>query len=1266
MALNNWLKSLHVRLRASRKGSRHGISNARLVEQLEDRTLLSVVSLFSNGALTLIGDGDESIRVGSNSGNLLVETSSSSGTFVADSSLGQILASDVTRIEIHGGPTGSLLDVTGVTSSVFTSPDFEVLVQGGNGDDTIMGTADIDDTLRGGDGADSIMGLAGGNTIDGQDGDDTILAGPGNDTVNAGDGEDSVVGDLGDDVVDGGDGADSIQGNGGSDSLSGGDGADVINGDAGSDTLNGNSGADQLFGDGGDDVGRGGSGDDSMDGGGGNDTLLGQRGLDTITGGTGNDRIEGREDNDSLLGGDGADTLAGNAGDDTIAGNNGDDTLYGGGGRDAIFGDSDDPTSIEEGDDLVLGQGGRDTIIGGRGADTLNGGIGSDLIRSTFQEQEEAAAAAPPTPPPPPPPPPAPVSGLPPAMDSGQGADIGGTIYQLTNGPGDATVDLNLGATGQFGFATVNGNTLYDPVGPGIPAETVFRTDLYFRLGTSGQRQIVDSIASNVSNIRGFQNEEANSTFDVAGLSFALTQRLDPLTDAMSGVQNGTLLTQTYVITNNDMVERDFELVRYVDGDLLFDGTLVDGGGRLMTQAGDEILFETDAGGTGATDTTFLGITGKGGTIPATGRFEIESFGVASSDLLQGLALSDTILNDNDGDNFIDTGAEFDVTVNVNNFFSLMPGQSDSYTTHTLFGSGAPNDTGMVNNTPPVANDEPTAVSNGGQITIDVVSNDNDPDGALDFSTVTIVTPPLSGQAVSLGNGLVEYTPNPGFSGTDSFQYTIADNLGDVSNPATVTIMVIAPDTGPDVLNGGDGNDTIIGSIGDDMLRGGMGQDSLDGGASDDTVFGGADDDTLSGGDGNDMLLGQGGNDIVNGNDGDDLLIWRGESDGSDTLDGGAGLDRAEARGEGIKDRFIIGQEVELSPSGSTVIGSALQITEGSATTSLANTFQEVSVNGGNGNDEIILNDVDLIPSFVLFLNGEGGRDEIFAANAEVGEVIVIIDGGADNDNITGTSNDDLILGSDGDDVINGGGGSDNIDAGAGDDSLIGGDGDDTLNGGVGNDTLDGGAGDDSLVGGDQKDRLRGGIGNDTLSGGIGADTLSGGMGDDSMTGGLDSDKLFGGQGNDSLDGGRNDDVIRGQSGNDVARGDHGNDFIDGGTGDDTLNGNDGNDTVLGGEGNDGITGGDGDDRLVGDAGNDTMPGGDGNDTMLAGAGQDIALGELGDDFVNGQGGTQDTLSGGEGNNSIQADPGERDETFVLTAGILAALDALDLFDANR
>ncbi|MBM79220.1 MAG: hypothetical protein CMJ78_01340 [Planctomycetaceae bacterium] len=69
---------------------------------------------------------------------------------------------------------------------------------------------------------------------------------------------------------------------------------------------------------------------------------------------------------------------------------------------------------------------------------------------------------------------------------------------------------------------------------------------------------------------------------------------------------------------------------------------------------------------------------------------------------------------------------------------------------------------------------------------------------------------------------------------------------------------------------------------------------------------------------------------------------------------------------------------------------------------------------------------------------------------------------------------------------------------------------------------------------------------------------------------------------------------------------------------------------------------------------------------MLAGAGQDIALGELGDDFVNGQGGTQDTLSGGEGNNSIQADPGERDETFVLTAGILAALDALDLFDANR
>ena len=36
----------------------------------------------------------------------------------------------------------------------------------------------------------------------------------------------------------------------------------------------------------------------------------------------------------------------------------------------------------------------------------------------------------------------------------------------------------------------------------------------------------------------------------------------------------------------------------------------------------------------------------------------------------------------------------------------------------------------------------------------------------------------------------VAYTPNPGFTGLDSFEYTIKDNDGAISNSAMVTIMV--------------------------------------------------------------------------------------------------------------------------------------------------------------------------------------------------------------------------------------------------------------------------------------------------------------------------------------------------------------------------------------------------------------------------------------------------------------------------------------------
>ena len=86
-------------------------------------------------------------------------------------------------------------------------------------------------------------------------------------------------------------------------------------------------------------------------------------------------------------------------------------------------------------------------------------------------------------------------------------------------------------------------------------------------------------------------------------------------------------------------------------------------------------------------------------------------------------------------------------------------------------------------------------------ISDNVVSNDNQGDAPASISANTL---PSSGSLSLAGDGAFTYTPNPGFEGGDSFTYSIADNDGDISNTATVTITVSAdppPSTGDPTIS---------------------------------------------------------------------------------------------------------------------------------------------------------------------------------------------------------------------------------------------------------------------------------------------------------------------------------------------------------------------------------------------------------------------------------------------------------------------------------
>lgn len=123
---------------------------------------------------------------------------------------------------------------------------------------------------------------------------------------------------------------------------------------------------------------------------------------------------------------------------------------------------------------------------------------------------------------------------------------------------------------------------------------------------------------------------------------------------------------------------------------------------------------------------------------------------------------------------------------------------------------------------------------------------------------------------------------------------------------------------------------------------------------------------------------------------------------------------------------------------------------------------------------------------------------------------------------IHGTRGPDVITGGRGPNTIHGGGGNDVICGGYGRDRIYGGRGKDTVDGKKNADLVHGGRGSDEVDGGAARDRVFGDAGNDTVRGGPGPrDIVNGSLGDDAIFGGAGNhDVLVGGVGRDRVDGG--------------------------------------------------------------------------------------------------------------------------------------------------
>jgi hypothetical protein len=158
-----------------------------MVESLEDRKLLSAVSLSSGGTLYV------------------------EGTRRADDIVVRRNPENRREIEVrHNGE-----------SETFSGRIRRIVVVTGGGDDSALVDRRVApaSTLEGGAGDDSLYGGAGDDSLNGDVGDDSCVGGAGDDSIRGGDGADDCDGSDGDDSIRGESGRDRVHGGGGDDAF---------------------------------------------------------------------------------------------------------------------------------------------------------------------------------------------------------------------------------------------------------------------------------------------------------------------------------------------------------------------------------------------------------------------------------------------------------------------------------------------------------------------------------------------------------------------------------------------------------------------------------------------------------------------------------------------------------------------------------------------------------------------------------------------------------------------------------------------------------------------------------------------------------------------------------------------------------------------------------------------------------------------------------------------------------------------------------------
>jgi gliding motility-associated-like protein len=412
-------------------------------------------------------------------------------------------------------------------------------------------------------------------------------------------------------------------------------------------------------------------------------------------------------------------------------------------------------------------------------------------------------------------------------LEDAAAQSIAGWATSISPGPGD---------TGQLlTFTLDNNNTSLFSVQPSVNATTGALTYTP-AANASGVASVNVILSDNGGTANGGNNTSATQTFLIT---------ITPVNDRPVATSDAATTNEDIEVTLN-VVSNDTDIDGTVNASSVDLNTAVAGiqstnmtiGGAVSVNSSGDVTFTPNLNFTGLVTLTYTvndnaGLTSLSATISITVN-AVNDTPVANGDATstnEEVAVTLNVLaNDTDPDG---NGTINATTVDLN---PALPGIQSSIT--TAAGTFSVNTSGVVSFTPvanfngvasttytvndnsgatsnvatisitvnavndlPVAAADATSTNEDVAVTLNVVSNDVDPDGSINPASVDLNTGVAgiqSSNTIAAGTfavsslGVVTYTPTLNFNGTASLNYSVSDNDGSSSNIVAITITVNA------------------------------------------------------------------------------------------------------------------------------------------------------------------------------------------------------------------------------------------------------------------------------------------------------------------------------------------------------------------------------------------------------------------------------------------------------------------------------------------